>query len=119
MAKACKTLQTDSGAIQIELLRIATAALTKEPADWRCSSPHGFNPESEKSAMVRMNRIVQVLLLGGLVVLQGCMFTTLRNELREMEHARVLTPVSTRSSRRRMWCWSCTGRPPTVSRFGA
>ena len=41
--------------------------------------------------MVRMNRIVQVLLLGGLVVLQGCMFTTLRNELREMEHARVLT----------------------------
>ena len=41
--------------------------------------------------MVRMNRIVQVLLLGGLVVLQGCMFTTLRNELREMKDTRVLT----------------------------
>ena len=41
--------------------------------------------------MVRMNRIVQVLLLGGLVVLQGCMFTMLRNELREMKHTRVLT----------------------------
>ncbi len=50
-----------------------------------------LNPESEASAMSRWYRIARVLLLGMLVLLEGCMFSTLRDELTEMQRAHALT----------------------------
>ena len=41
--------------------------------------------------MARMNRIARVLLLGGLALLQSCMFKTLHDELGAMQRVQVLT----------------------------
>ena len=50
-----------------------------------------LNPKPEASAMSRWYRTARVLLLGMLVLLEGCMFSTLRDELTEMQRAHALT----------------------------
>jgi hypothetical protein len=55
-------------------------------------SPHVLKRDQEASVMPCWSyRTARVLLLGALVGLQGCMFTTLRDELTEMERVHGLT----------------------------
>jgi pimeloyl-ACP methyl ester carboxylesterase len=86
-----------TGALPVAVIRyFLKRVFPSQGCPQKTALEHGFHacphkPESEASTMSRWYRTARVLLLGMLLLLEGCMFSTLRDELTEMERVHALT----------------------------